>query len=437
MSGTEAGRARSAKACGLDTASSDGWVIERRMSRSWDTTDANTAAKDLGKTLKLSRSELQLETIVSRIAAGELDLQPDFQRGEIWDRRRRQRLIDTILREWYVPAVHIVQDEDGTEVVLDGQQRLAAIRDFFGDRFPVDGQTEPQSEEIIELHGKKFSQLPEQVRRSIRRFVLPVVTLTEFKPQEPNELFFRLNQSYNLTPPEKRNALHGPARDRVRVLVERLEGAGLLVHDVIGFSNGRLAYDDIIARTCVALEHNNLRIHIDNNVVEEFYRNDDFSERTIQRVQYSGLTLLTQIRQCPGRVRFNKGSLFTWLIYLDWAQVLSTAIPVDLLANFEADRFELRRGEYDGKSAQRRRALDCIALYEDRVSYRVTDVSSVLIRDLMLHLYSCLTFGTEPVGAADLLLSQLKSQPGVPLQAFVTEFLDTSRWGADLGGAEA
>jgi hypothetical protein len=369
--------------------------------------------------------------------AGELDLQPDFQRGEIWDRPRRQRLIDTILREWYVPAVHIVQDEDGSEIVLDGQQRLASIRDFFTDLLPVDGKTEPHSEALTELHGKRFSQLPEPVRRSVRRFILPVVTLTDFQPQEPNELFFRLNQSYNLTPPEKRNALHGVARDRVKDLVKRLQSEGLLIREVVGFSNGRLAYDDIIARTCVALEHNDLRIHINNNVVEDFYRNKDFSEWTIQRVEQSSMDLLAQIRECPGKVRFNKGSLFTWLIYLDWAPVLSTAVPVDLLARFEADRLESRRGEYDGESVSRRRTFDCIALYEDRVSYRVTDVSSVLIRDLMLHLYSCLVFSSDPVDGADLLLSRLLSQPSMPLQGLVTEFLGASGWGTDLRQVEA
>jgi hypothetical protein len=74
--------------------------------------------------MKLDKSDLQLETIVSRINAGELDLQPDFQRGEIWDTKRRQRLVDTILREWYVPAIHIVVDTDGEEVVLDGSKGL-------------------------------------------------------------------------------------------------------------------------------------------------------------------------------------------------------------------------------------------------------------------------------------------------------------------------
>ena len=45
--------------------------------------------------MRLEKSDPQLETLVSRIEAGELDLQPDFQRGEIWDTKRRQRLVDS------------------------------------------------------------------------------------------------------------------------------------------------------------------------------------------------------------------------------------------------------------------------------------------------------------------------------------------------------
>lgn len=386
--------------------------------------------------MKLSRSELQLETIVSRIKAEELDLQPDFQRGEIWDRRRRQRLIDTILREWYVPAVHIVQDGGGGEVVLDGQQRLAAIRDFLNDEFPVDGRTEPYSEFIASLHGRRFSQLPDHVARSVRRFILQVITLTEFEPQEPNELFFRLNQSYNLTPPEKRNALHGQVRDRVRAVVDRLEQSGLLRPEVVGFANGRLAYDDIVSRTCVALEHDDLTIHINNNVVEDFYRNGDFSEDTLARVEQAGAQLLSQISRCPGRVRFNKGSLFTWLVYLDWAPAQTSALPGTLLREFEADRAEAREGAYGGTEGERRRLLDCVALYDDRVSYRVTDVSSVLIRDLTVHLYSCLRFGTKPVRGAEALVEQVAGHPDMSVQVLVSEFLEVGGWGRGLRWTE-
>ncbi len=66
------------------------------------------------------------------------------------------------------------------------------------------------------------------------------MTLYEYDPEEPYELFFRLNQAYALTPSEKRNALYGRARDQVRSVVEHLESQGLLVPQRIGFSNARL-----------------------------------------------------------------------------------------------------------------------------------------------------------------------------------------------------
>lgn len=347
--------------------------------------------------MKLDKSDLQLETIVSRINAGELDLQPDFQRGEIWDTKRRQRLVDTILREWYVPAIHIVVDTDGEEVVLDGQQRLAAIRDFFADKVKIDGTIEPHDELVASLNGLKYSRLPLAVRKAVNRFVLPIITLSEYGPQEPNELFFRLNQAYNLTPPEKRNALHGKARDQVRQMVDDLTEIGLLNSSKIGFTNGRLAYDDIIARTCVAFEVGNLRQHINNNVVEEFYRSSKpFSDETIESVRGAGAELLRQINESDARVKFNKGTLQTWLIYCHWAPLADGSVPSTLLTQFEVDRALVKRGEQLADNGKSRALAAMLRLYDDRASYRVTDVSSVLIRDLAVHLYSGARYGTPP-----------------------------------------
>lgn len=151
--------------------------------------------------MKLDKSDLQLETIVSRINAGELDLQPDFQRGEIWDTKRRQRLVDTILREWYVPAIHIVVDTDGEEVVLDGQQRLAAIRDFFADKVKIDGTIEPHDELVASLNGLKYSRLPLAVRKAVNRFVLPIITLSEYGPRsQTNSSFGSIRRTILLRP---------------------------------------------------------------------------------------------------------------------------------------------------------------------------------------------------------------------------------------------
>ena len=78
--------------------------------------------------MKMVGTDPDLGTIVSRISAGDLDLQPDFQRGEVWGDTKKRRLIDTILRGWHVPPVHVIELQDSArEVVLDGQQRLTTL----------------------------------------------------------------------------------------------------------------------------------------------------------------------------------------------------------------------------------------------------------------------------------------------------------------------
>lgn len=378
--------------------------------------------------MKLRKSDLQLETIVSRIVKKELDLQPDFQRGEIWDLKRRQRLIDTVIRDWYVPAVHIVIESDGREVVLDGQQRLAAIRDFVAGDFRVDGRIEPISPVIQALDGMRFSDLPENVQRAVNRFELQVVTLTDYEPQEPNELFFRLNQSYNLTPPEKRNALHGTARDQVKRLVNGLVEIGLLTRERIGFSNGRLAYDDIIARTCVAVSVGTLRQHINNNVVENFYRSREFSPETISGVLAAGERLLQQIDAASGRVKFNKGTLQTWLVYCYWAPYLTGDLPEELLNQFEFERARVKRGDVSDADYATQRVLDVVGIYDDRASYRVTDVSSVLTRDLAVHLFSVASFATPPYHSSDSILSRFAAGDSATAQSALFDYIDLIGW---------
>lgn len=383
--------------------------------------------------MKLEKSDLQLETIMARISREELDLQPSFQRGEIWDRKRKQRLIDTVLRDWYVPAVHVVQGDGGSEVVLDGQQRLASIRDFLEDAFPVDGRIEPHNESIASLHGLKFSKLPGPYQRAVRRFVISVVTLYEYDPDEPNELFFRLNQSYNLTPSEKRNALHGAARNQIKGLVHELEQLGLLDSDKVGFSNGRLAYDDIVARTCVAVESNTIARHINNNTVEEVYRSGEFAMDTLTGVRNAGLELLKQIDLSEQRVRFNKGTLQTWLIYCYWAMSEGQRLPRTLLATFEDERKRYKSGDLG--ETREDPLLRVIGIYDDRASYRVTDVSSVQARDLAVHVFSLARFGMQQRRDSSTLLHSLRlaeERNESATNRLFFDFIATSGWGEQL-----
>src|SRR5262245_12002473 len=115
--------------------------------------------------MNLRPTEPDLATLYARILRNDLDLQPGFQRQEVWPDLKKRRLIDTILRGWHIPPIHVVEVKEGKQEVLDGQQRLVAIRDFMGGSLRVDGTIEPKSPDIVPLHGLRYQDLPDAIRR--------------------------------------------------------------------------------------------------------------------------------------------------------------------------------------------------------------------------------------------------------------------------------
>lgn len=104
--------------------------------------------------------------------------------------------------------------------VLDGQQRLAAIRDFYGNKFPIDGNIEPKDEVIVALDGCYYENLSPEWQRRFKKYSINLIRLTEYKPAEPAELFYRLNQPSSLTSAEQRNAYLGITRDQIKSLAK-------------------------------------------------------------------------------------------------------------------------------------------------------------------------------------------------------------------------
>ena len=127
--------------------------------------------------MKCQTTELEIETVVSRIKNGDMDLQPDFQRGEIWTPQKKRKLIDSILRGWRIPPIHVVLNSHAIDEVLDGQQRLAAIRDFNDNIICVDGKIEPFDSSIASLDGMFYRDLPKEWQRRFRQYSINIVRL--------------------------------------------------------------------------------------------------------------------------------------------------------------------------------------------------------------------------------------------------------------------
>ena len=74
-------------------------------------------------------SNVDLETVVLRIKEGDINLQPDFQRGEVWSDLKKKKLIDTILRGWKVPPIHMIV---GNNEEIEENLRIVTENDIVG-----------------------------------------------------------------------------------------------------------------------------------------------------------------------------------------------------------------------------------------------------------------------------------------------------------------
>lgn len=394
--------------------------------------------------MHLTPSDPDIATLYRKIRADRLDLQPNFQRGEVWGKGKKQRLVDSVLRGWHIPPIHVIQVPNSErQEVLDGQQRLAAIRDFMQNSFPINGEQEPQEKAIAELDGLFWDDLSEEIKGRFEDFTIRVLTISDYKPREPGELFYRLNQPTNLTSAEQRNAYFGEARQQIKKLTEQMESIGFS-RELMGFSNSRMAYDDILAKFLLTLESRTLTKKITANTVTSRYRESTgFSEE----LTHGAVNCLTVLYEClssrASSSKLNKATISSWLVFIYRA----LKDDVDLHSVFDFyEKFETLREmhEYSIDKCLIPNGITQVFLvktmqvYQDRASSRVADTSSVILRDVILWgLYT--TFNPQEIEFNIALLElnssfyYLNSQrDSIFGEASLSKVTRDLRWGEEL-----
>jgi hypothetical protein len=126
---------------------------------------------------------------------------------------------------------------------------------------------------MLSLNGLTYAELPPDVQKRFDRTTIRIFEVSDFTPEEPAEIFFRLNQPTPLTAAEKRNAFFGPVRSQIKTLVGEFEKQ-LEAAEILGFNNSRMAYDEVIGRFVCTLEVGSLTKKITASVVDDLYRRD-------------------------------------------------------------------------------------------------------------------------------------------------------------------
>ena len=146
-----------------------------------------------------------------------LEIAPHYQRRTRWDNGRKSRLIESFLVNIPVPPVFLYENDFARYEVMDGQQRVAAIQDYFDNQFALTGL-----EILKSLQGKRYHELPSEVQSGLqRRSLSAIILLKESAPSAESEsllrehVFRRLNTGgVRLNAQEIRNAVFaGPFND--------------------------------------------------------------------------------------------------------------------------------------------------------------------------------------------------------------------------------
>jgi hypothetical protein len=189
--------------------------------------DKSTFSSDSAQTIaeKYARSQLRvvretkdytLDYLRHALRPGQelINVSPSYQRRLRWTRKKRSLLIESFLLNIPIPAIFLFESDYNEYEVIDGRQRLDAIREFLANNYALIGL-----EYWEELNGQRFNDLPSVLQKGLlRRSLSAVVLLAETRKAEEDDidvrtvLFDRLNTGgEKLNPQELRNALYaGP-----------------------------------------------------------------------------------------------------------------------------------------------------------------------------------------------------------------------------------
>jgi len=99
---------------------------------------AQKKLKDIIRETTFQPIDFSLGSIVEMIHGDQIMLNPDFQRRERWDPKKKSRLIESFLLNIPIPPIFIISQEKlGAYYVIDGQQRLRAVQEFFDNKYPL------------------------------------------------------------------------------------------------------------------------------------------------------------------------------------------------------------------------------------------------------------------------------------------------------------
>jgi len=160
------------------------------------------------ESLKLSKPEptnKSIDDVLRVMKRRRYMIRPSYQRKEVININKASSIIESILLGIKLPPIFIFKRLDGTNEVIDGQQRLLTLLGFIGESFLNERNKTVKSKNhkfrlkklriLKELNGSSFEELTEEEQDKIHDFQIYVVEIDALQNPnfDPVDLFIRLN----------------------------------------------------------------------------------------------------------------------------------------------------------------------------------------------------------------------------------------------------
>lgn len=196
--------------------------------------------KQSSRTMEVKQKPFAIKKLVSTFDSGQLVRNSEYQRGEAWSEVQKAAFVDSVFRSYPVPALFLHRVEtiglddapSSRHEIVDGQQRLTALRDFWKGIYP----TQPVSEKSklrlpagvrnlpAPWAGKYFTDLPHDLQE---QFLITTITVFEIASDtdsdEIRDLFIRLQSGTALSRQQIRDAWPGNLGPFIESLAGKLK----------------------------------------------------------------------------------------------------------------------------------------------------------------------------------------------------------------------
>jgi len=219
---------------------------------------------------------------------------PPYQRKNVWPKKKKQALLDSLFRRYYIPRIVVREirlSEDTTvNEIIDGQQRINTVQEFFSDKLTL-----PKSLADVnpDLAGARYSGLSSEIRRFIDRELIYTADIVKNidDPRDKNhqevatQIFWRLQQGESLNYME---IAHSQLSSLVRNFVVKYSDDQRFdfqsyrplnenkdkhpFFKIISRDNRRMQHLALMTRLLI-LEENDGPADIKNNNIEEYIEN--------------------------------------------------------------------------------------------------------------------------------------------------------------------